>query len=332
MWRRLQDDTPSLMSPFMSPEFAIAVDRFRADARVAVLTDGPNIVGFFPFQRRKLGLGSPIGSGINNWEGLVHAPGFECDAQELLKGCKLSAWQFDHLPEGQLPFGPYRTSTAPSPVIDLRNGFSAYYEHLKARSPKLCQTLRRKQRRMEEALGEVRLVVDCKDRSVLHGLMAWKSEQCRRNNWYSPLGQTWVAHVFDHLLDVSNDHFQSVLSVMYAGDKPVSAHFDLRANTTLAIWLLAYETDSGKWSPGMIHNLQLAERVALSGVTQVNFGRGVEQYKGLLGNDALPVAKGIAARGPLHRHSEAALTWAQRHKHLLPSGNHILRNRRASRP
>jgi CelD/BcsL family acetyltransferase involved in cellulose biosynthesis len=327
IWRGMQAETSSLLNPFMSPEFALAVDRARADARVAVLADGPEIVGFFPFQRRALGLGSPIGAGINDWQGLVHAPGFECDARELLKGCKLSVWHFDHLPEAQLPFGPYAASIAPAPVVDLRNGFSAYYRQLKARSPKLCQTLGRKQRRMAEILGEIRLVVGSKDRSVLRTLMAWKSAQCRRNNWISPLGQTWVADVFDDLLDTNSDGFESVLSVLYAGDKPVSAHFDLRASATLAIWVLAYETKTAQWSPGMIQNVQLAEHVAVDGVTQINFGKGTEQYKALLGTDVLLVAQGIAARGPLHKHTEAALAWAHEHRQLLPGADHGLRHR-----
>jgi len=324
----MQNDTASLMSPFMSPEFAIAVDCVRADTRVAILTDGSQIVGFFPFQRRSPGLGSPVGSGINNWEGLVHVPGFECDARELLKGCQLSVWHFDHLPDGQHPFGRFAASTSPSPVIGLSRGFPEYYEQLRTRSPKLCQTLGRKRRRMEEALGEVHLAVGCKDLSALRTLMAWKTDQCRRNNWSSPLDRPWVADVFEYLLNADSANFQSILSVMYAGDSPVSAHFDLRTGNTLAIWLLAYETSFSKWSPGMLHNIQLVEDAALRGVTEVNFGRGTEQYKELLSTDTLTVARGIAFRQPLFKRSEAALSWAQRHRHLLPGGRTALRYRR----
>jgi CelD/BcsL family acetyltransferase involved in cellulose biosynthesis len=313
----------------MAPEFVLAVDSARTDARVAVLSEGPDTVGFFPFQRRKLGLGSPIGAGINDWQGLIHVPDFACDARELLRRCQLSVWHFDHLPDGQRPFDSYALSTAPSPVMNLSNGFPEYYRQLRGRSPKLCQTLGRKRRRMEEQLGDVRLVVGSQDRSALRTLMNWKSEQCRRNNWDSPVGKPWVADVFDYLLDAGSERFESILSILYAGDKPVSAHFDLRAGATLAIWLLAYETAAAKWSPGMVHNIQLAERVAMSGVAQINFGRGREHYKSLLGTDALPVSQGVAARGPLHGRSEAAIAWAHRHRQLLPRAGRVLRHRGA---
>jgi hypothetical protein len=48
----MQWAAPSLASPFLSPEFTIAVSRFRPGVRVAIITDGPSIIGFFPFERR----------------------------------------------------------------------------------------------------------------------------------------------------------------------------------------------------------------------------------------------------------------------------------------
>ena len=62
-WHRLQRATPSLGHPFLSPEYAITVGRYRPESRVAVLTDGNDAIGFFPFEKRQFGLGMPI-SGV----------------------------------------------------------------------------------------------------------------------------------------------------------------------------------------------------------------------------------------------------------------------------
>jgi len=58
-WRAFQAATPSLHNPFLSPEFTITVGRFRPRTRVGVLTDGGDVVGFFPFERAALGRGLP---------------------------------------------------------------------------------------------------------------------------------------------------------------------------------------------------------------------------------------------------------------------------------
>ena len=58
-WHSMQRQTRSLANPFLCPEFAVAVDNFRSNARVAVLADGSAIVGFFPFERRRSGVGVP---------------------------------------------------------------------------------------------------------------------------------------------------------------------------------------------------------------------------------------------------------------------------------
>ena len=59
-WQSMQRSTPSLANPFLTPEFAAAVGRFRPMAHVAVLTEGQSTAGFFPFERRRLGSGVPI--------------------------------------------------------------------------------------------------------------------------------------------------------------------------------------------------------------------------------------------------------------------------------
>ena len=39
-------------------------------------------------------VGVPIGAGLTDCQGLVHVPGAEWDAHELLKACRLSVWHF----------------------------------------------------------------------------------------------------------------------------------------------------------------------------------------------------------------------------------------------
>lgn len=89
VWLSMQRQTPALANPFLCPDFTVAVGALRPSARVAALHDGTQLAGFFPFERRGLGVGTPIAHGLNQCQGLIHAPGAEWDPKVLLRACRL---------------------------------------------------------------------------------------------------------------------------------------------------------------------------------------------------------------------------------------------------
>ena len=295
----MQNTTESLRDPFLSPEFAVAVDSVRPDARVAVLADGPEIVGFFPFQRRRLGTGVPIGAGLNNCQGLIHAPAVEWDPRELLRACKVSVWQFDHLVAGQRPFERYAAALAPSPVIDLTDGFAAYQEKLRVKSAKFYRELNSNMRKLERDAGELRSVVDSRDLAGLRALIGWKSDQYRRNRWIDVFERPWILDLVHRMFDTHGDRFGGQLSLLYAGETMVAATFDLRCGHVLAGWFAAYDTRFSRRSPGLIHLLLKAEEAAGLGVHLIDLGKGNDPYKQRIKSHDLFVAEGLVARWPL---------------------------------
>jgi CelD/BcsL family acetyltransferase involved in cellulose biosynthesis len=333
-WHSMQRKTESLANPFLCPEFAIAVDNFCPNARVAVLADGPDVVGFFPFQRRRLGVGVPIGYGINDCQGLIHAPDLEWDLREVLRACKVSVWQFDHLVEGQRPFERYLAAVAPSPVIDLTDGFPAYQEELRAKSPQFCKDLARRTRKLERETGELRFVVDSRDLAELRALMGWKARQYERSGWANVFDRPWVVDVADYLFSIHNDQFGGLLSVLYAGGTPVAAHFGLGSHHTLAQWFPAYDTRFGKQSPGLIQHLRMVEETAALGINLINLGKGAERYKQTLKNHDLLVAEGMAAGASLpaaaHRARISTVRWVgprlRKHPQLFRAADRLLRH------
>ena len=73
-WHSMQDATLSLADPFLSPEFARAVGRVQPDTRVAVLAGRETTTGFFPFERRRFGVGVPVGGWLSLSQGRRFAP------------------------------------------------------------------------------------------------------------------------------------------------------------------------------------------------------------------------------------------------------------------
>jgi CelD/BcsL family acetyltransferase involved in cellulose biosynthesis len=333
-WGAIGRSTGALANPYLRPEFAIAVDHFRPDARLAVLTDGPAIVGFFPFQRRRFGIGVPIGAGLTDAQGLIHAPGADWDPRELLRACKLTEWTFDHLVAGQAPFQHYVSAIAPSPVIDLTDGFAAYGEKLRIKSPRFVSDVARKARRLAREAGELSFTVDCRDVTVLGALMKWKSGQYQRNGWVDVFARPWIADLVNYLFSVRGDEFAGLLSVLFAGGAPVAAHFGIRSGPVLAHWFPAYDARYAQQSPGLIQHLRMAEEAPGVGVDLIDMGTGAERYKQTLKSYDLFVAEGVVARGALsaraHRVRTAQADWARRqvkrHPMLFRVADRLLRH------
>jgi len=311
-WHAMQAQTPALANPFLSPEFAVAVGTFRPDARVAVLAGDGGIVGFFPFEKRRLRVGEPMGAGLSDCQGLVHVPGLDWDARELLRGCGISVWNFDHLVAGQGPFERYQAAHAASPVIDLTSGFEAYHAMLRARSKQLTSNMARKARKLGREAGDVRFVLDSRDGSALRTFMSWKSDQYRRTGRGDRFDKPWIVDLIDLLFSTHSDHFSGQFSCLYAGDELVAAHFGVRSGHVLADWFPAYAPGYGSYSPGLIMHLRMAQEAAASGIRQIDLGKGAKRYKEELKTGDILVAEGIVTgRSPL-----AAVSWARRYPAL----------------
>ncbi|MGC9539713.1 GNAT family N-acetyltransferase [Streptomyces sp. UG1] len=296
VWHGAMDDSPQYANPFLSPQFAMAIARHRPGARVAVLREGGEPVGFLPYQRGTFGVGRAIGLGLSDCQALVHRPGITWDTRELLRACGMSVFEFDHLVEEQGPFARHVTGTFASPVIDLQHDERGYAEWLRRTSPRLTKSTLAKERRMGRDIGEVRFVFDERDPRMLRRLMEWKSAQYRRTGRMDRFARPWIVHLVDDLFHTRDDHFTGVLSVLYAGDRPVAAHFGPRSRTVLATWFPAYDPEFRRYSPGLIMHLRLAEAAGAHGVTCVDLGRGDMEYKDWLKTRELRVGEGFAVR------------------------------------
>lgn len=331
-WRAMQRGSRSLLNPFLCTEFVTGVGRVRANSRVAVLTDGPEILGFFPFERRGLRVGMPIGAGLSNCQGLIHVPALDWDAREILRACKLSAWQFDNLVQDQAPFQRYAAAQAPVAAISLADGFETYHEKLKLGSARFLKDLARKSRALERDLGEIRIIPDTRDMGALRTLMGWKSDQCRRNGWLDVFDRPWVVELIDHLFASKSDLFSSPLSMLYAGETPVAGQLGLRCGRYFAGWFTAYNASFGGYSPGLIQVTRLTEKLADAGVELIDMG-GTAPYQNKLKSHDIYFTRGMVTSGPLsavaHRARAASAAWARRRVRQFPplyrAAGHALR-------
>ncbi len=287
---------PGLGNPFLSPEFTLAVGHSRRGVRIAVAREAGEPVAFFPYERTLGGVGRAIGLGLSDCQGVVHRPGFTWDAQELLRACSLAVWEYDHLVEGQTAFETTRTAGYASPVIDIDQGYAAYLDRLKVRSPKFTRTTLAKDRKLEREHPRVRFVHDERDPGALSTLRAWKSAQYRRTGRSDRFAKPWINRLVERLFHTRSDTFAGQLSVLYADERPVAAHFGLRSERVLACWFPSYDPDFRKYSPGLLLHLRMCEAAAAEGIAYLDLGRGQKEYKDSLKTRELTVSEGWVTR------------------------------------
>lgn len=295
-WRELQGGDPSLQNPFLAPEFTLAVDRARKHCLVAVLEDGPGIVGFFPYERRALGVGRAIGAGVSDCQALVHAPGLQWDPRALLRGCGLAVWEFDHLLASQAPFAPYHMLPERSPVMDVSDGYQRYLTARRPSSRRLIKSTEYKGRKLEREIGPVRFEFDVQDRVALRSLMRWKSVQYRRTGQFDRFARDWIVRLVEDLYETREQEFAGVLSVLYAADRPVAGHFGIRSGSVLSWWFPAFDPAYARYSPGLISLLRTAQAAADAGLRQIDLGRGHEGYKESFKSGDIAIAEGWVER------------------------------------
>ncbi|MFJ8463123.1 GNAT family N-acetyltransferase [Streptomyces swartbergensis] len=307
-WRALRAATETPRNPFMEPEFTEAVGLVRPQARVAVVYEGLEPAGFLPHERGPLGQGRAIGLGVSDAQGAILRPGLHPGTGELLRACALSSFAFDNLEAGQRLFVRYAAEEHATYVIDVEKGYETYESVLRAQSPKFLKTTLAKERRLGRQVGDLRFVFDERDPAALRTLMAWKSAQYRRTGRRDRFAREWITRLVGRLAQTRAPECSGTLSVLYAGRRPLAAHFGLRSASVLACWFPAYDPEFAKYSPGLVLHLRMAEAAAAEGIGMLDLGRGAAEYKDALKTGELPVYEGAVARPG----AGAALHWLSR--------------------
>lgn len=296
-WSLLQRGDAALHSPFLRPEFAVALGRRRPDIRVAVVEDGGEIVALFPFERGWAGVGRALAYDVADHQGVVHAKGFDWHGPELLRACGLHVWEFDHLVGAQADrFAPQELERRASPVIDLREGWDSWYAQRCAASRSSLKRTRSHERGLAKEFGPVRVELTTTDESRLDLLMRWKSAQYVRTGRRDRFRQEWLVEAVRELFRTPGPDFSLVLSTMLVGDRPVAMTLAPRSHDVLVSWFPGYDPDLARYSPGLIHMIAMARLAAEDGVRTFDLGSGEARYKETLKSHDVEVTRGVVRR------------------------------------
>ncbi len=300
-WRRLQAAQPMLDHPLLHPEFTRAVASARGGVEVAVLQQQGEMVGFFPFQRGKGNVAEYPGGCMADMQAVIVSENVDWQIEEVLRAARLSAWHFDHLMASQTALKPYHRSVEDSAIIDLSLGFDHYLEQLRTSGSQFLKVTERKKRKLQREVGPIRFEWHVADEAMLQKLIIHKRSQLQRQGMADPMAAPWVRELLHNLLVRQSDDFQGLLSVLYAGDQPISLHLGIRGGPVLSSAIPAYDECFAKYSPGAILHLEMIEAAAQRGIQRIDLGRGENRLKESLKTGAVPVAIGSVDLRPIRR-------------------------------
>jgi len=293
LWKHFQLSSPTTLSPFLSLTFARVVSRFRPSARVAVVHVDGDIVAFLPFEVAKGNIGRPIGWPMNDVQGFVDS-GRPIDARNVVKRAGLRAWTFDAVPVAQTSLRPFYFRSPPfkARFAEFPLGFDRYIDGL---SKSIPTEHARRVRGLEREFGPVAFEWNSTRSTNYECLVSWKSDQYRRTGVtgdYDVFSNTSNVQIVRDLVTSSRDDCKGIVSVVSAGERPISVQCGMVSNGILSAWFQAFDPQMSRYSPGTMMWFGLASSAANNGVTRIDFGGGDEAYKISLATGSYDLVRG----------------------------------------
>ena len=298
-WREMQRQNPELANPYFCVDYVRAVAAVRDDVRVAVIEEDDRIVGFFPYQSADGVVAKPVGGRLSDYQGIIGEPGRRWDHAAILDACKLRIWDFDHLLASQAPDKIHRRIDDASPIMDLSGGFEGYLAERKKAKAKRIDQFRRKERKFEREIGKLEVELYSRDEAAFRQVVEWKNAQCRRTGAPEFLTWGWTEAMLREIWQRDSEEFAGMLTVVRVDDEIVAAHFGMRSRDVCHWWFPTYNHRFGKYSPGGIMLLKLAEAVAAEGIGQIDLGKGDDAYKPSFANGEVALVEGSVLRPSL---------------------------------
>ncbi len=284
-WSQYQRRDPVLENPFLSPQWAQAVERAQTreghdpGIRVAVLGEDE---GFFAARAGSF-TAMPAGAPMSDYQGVVGRPGLDFDAKALVKALGVSRLDFNHMLQGQPAFAPYVRGPAESWVVDIAQGYGAYEADTRARSSVL-KDIDKKRRKAEREAGAAQFSAFSHSSADFAKLIDWKRGQYRATGQTDIFNTGWCLRLVEDLFARRDPDFGGVLFTLHLGGELAAAHFHLHGGPVVHGWLIAHNAAFERYSPGMLLFQDILKWMDGGPYSRLDLGCGDYRFKRELSN------------------------------------------------
>ena len=296
-WSELQAGRPALDSPFLSPDWALAVERAMGPGdqgvRVVTLRDRGAPVGFFPAKVAG-STALAVGAAMCDYEGLVAAPGVVVDPGQLARALGVSRLDFRYMMEDQASFTPYARGCDTSWIVDISKGYDAYAEGVRRSGVGVLKDLAKKRRKLARDIGEPRFTALSTSQADLEQLIVWKRGQMHETRQTDIFRRPWVSRLVQDLFERQDAHFGAGLFTLHFGGQLAAAHLHLRGRNTIHGWLITYARPFAAYSPGLLLFDEILRWMEGTAYRRLDLGAGDYRFKRELANASQGVMHGFA--------------------------------------
>jgi CelD/BcsL family acetyltransferase involved in cellulose biosynthesis len=277
-WDALRSTCCDFTTPFFSSRYTQVVGQVRPQSKIAVISRGGNVIGFLPFEFANRSMLEPIGKAFNDAHGLICEPGAMLNYCDVLQSLGVKSYRFHALAGPGTGAEPYTMGQSRSFLANLEAHPEGYVEYLESTRATILKQ-RRKTKKLSKDLGPVRLELDCRDSQAFEELIRLKREQYQRTFIYDILSVSWAKEMLHTLWAEKENRCRGLLSVLYAGDTIIAAHYGMLEDDWLHYWFPVYDPKYQQYSPGTAMFLEIAKAATAAGIKKIDLGYGEQAYK-----------------------------------------------------
>jgi CelD/BcsL family acetyltransferase involved in cellulose biosynthesis len=319
-WSALQ--TPGLDSPFLSPHWALAVERAQAGGpqrtRVAVIREGAR-EGYFA-ARISGATAMAAGAPMCDYQGVVASADLTVDVKALVGGLGVQRLDFSHMLAGQTAFAPYARGRQSSLIVDIADGFDAYKQGRKDAGVGVLKDAAKKRRKAERETGEVVFTPFASDTGALDQLIAWKRAQLRATGQTDIFSTSWTGRLLRQLHEAATPEFGASLYTLHMGGELAAAHLHLHGREVVHGWIIAHNAAFERYSPGILLFVDLLQWMDQGPYNRLDLGAGAYRFKAELSNATQDVTDGFVGLPSAAALTRAAVYGVRRAAESLPLG------------
>ncbi len=294
MWgsfRELRAGQKPYASAFFDPDFARLIAEVRGDVSITFTEDQDGLLAYWPMHIGLGGWARAVGVPFSDRNGPVVRTRANIDVAQYLQDHNISGFRTSALVLcDQITLDPVKT--VDTNMSDLNGGWEPFIEGQTQLHKKFFKKIGRLERKLQKEHSEIIFTFDDKSPEMFQQLITMKRAHYSRSKYHDVLRPIWVRKMLDQLRFGACLDIKTVLSTLRVDGKLVAAELNLQSGNLLHGWLVAFDPDFGKYSPGMILTHKILEAMPEHGLRYYDAGTGKTHYKKYFANERSPIGQG----------------------------------------